>query len=53
LVPIFIKLKYTDDEIDAAIKEHDTKIDYIYYNIGKSYYDLNHNDLSLKYYAKA
>jgi hypothetical protein len=39
-VPIFKELKYTDEQIEQVVKEHDGPIDYIFYNIGKSFYDL-------------
>jgi len=53
LVPIFIKLKYTEQQINEAIKEHQIRLDYTYYNMGKTYYDMGRSDDSLSYYFKA
>lgn len=52
-MPIFRDLKYTDEQIEEEVRKHNGPIDYIFYNIGKSYYDLNHDEQSLKYYRKA
>jgi len=35
------------------VKKHKVRIDYFYFNLGKSYYDLGKTDISLKYYFKA
>lgn len=35
------------------VRKHDVRIDYFYFNIGKTYYDLGKTELSLKYYLKA
>jgi hypothetical protein len=39
-----MKLKYTEQQIEEAIKEHKIKVDYTYYNIGKTFYDLGKTD---------